>query len=657
MLVALLRKGELAKKLIDRLRDNFNAAVEHPTWLDFSRNATTDFKYKEGEQWTKEEIEVIEKRGQAATVENEIKPICDRLTGQYKKQKTRIVFRGRNLGKDEDKGNVLSDLMLHAQQRSGYEFEEGDMFDDGVTSGFGVLDVFMEFDDALKAIIRIKHEDCLDMFPDPNSKRYDWNEDAEFVCRAKWISYDKAKARYPKKAKQLQAYINVNKIENESQEIQANNYIDYRLEKVRLVEQEYKTYKTQIIAITEDNDAVDLTDFNEAQKKQFREKFPDALYYDQVKTEMKAAVFCGDVILEDKKRPYNHNLFRFVPYYVYRKKNGEPYGVVRNLKDINAEINKRGSKALHLLNTNQAIFEEGAIRDKDKLVEEMAKPDGIIEYKRGYKFALEKNVEVASAQVALQTEKKQAMARVSGISDESMARHSEIRSGVGLQRKQMMTDIIIMPVFDNLRRTRLMVGRLSLELMKQYYTEETVFFITDDNNASQKVELTDDVMKSMQDNTYDLVIEEMPDTATLQDEQFRLISDILKGLNLPPQYTMTLLPLIIRLSTIRGKDKVLEQIQALSKPPPEAPKMSLNFVWSELTPFEKAWVLETTGHPEVAKQIMAQQKDPAHVIKDKGETERAEIKSDTDLTEAAIKAKAQVTANAEKGKDGKKGKK
>jgi hypothetical protein len=47
--------------------------------------------------------------------------------------------------------------------------------------------------------IKITSEDPFDIFPDPYSRRYDWNEDAKFVCRVKLPTLDEAKELYPRR--------------------------------------------------------------------------------------------------------------------------------------------------------------------------------------------------------------------------------------------------------------------------------------------------------------------------------------------------------------------------------------------------------------------------------------------------------------------------
>lgn len=617
-------KNEL--KILTILDNNFQSALDHPTWTSFARNAKKDFEYRENKQWTSDEIAEIEKRGQAPITENEISPILERIIGQYKRQKTRIIFRGRNLGSDEETNNIMSDLALHAQQQSDYEFEEGDMFDDSNVCGFGVIRVTIEFDDILDPNIKIEHDDVLDMFPDPYSRRYDWNKDAEHVSRAKWVQLDEARKLYPEKKNELNSFINLDIVNTETANFKKDNYFDDQTQRVRLVEQEYKTRVKKQIVFFGMGETKDVTDWTASKRKQFMRDNPSAKPFERVDTEMKVGVFCGRVLLDHKDSPYNHNLFTWVPYFIKRKKDGEPYSMVRLLIDPQTEINKRRSKALHLLNTNQTFAEQGAVADKDEWNREMAKPDGFLEYKAGRKVEIQKNIEVAATQLQLLGESKQAIARISGISDESMARHSEIRSGVGLQRKQAMTDIIIMPIWDNLRRSRLMTGRLIFENIKQYYTQERIFQVTDDLGQSRDVELQQKHIDVLKEATYDTVIEEMPDTTTIQDEQFRGIHEMLRSMNLPPNFAMALLPILIRLSQIRGKEEILEQIKNLSQPAPELPKISLQLVWSELHQVEKANFASLMGFEQLAEFELQQGDQAAHKTKEQASIVKEQIK-------------------------------
>jgi len=624
------------------LRDKFKAAVEHETWRTFIQNATNDFEFKEGIQWSSSEISALQARGQAATVENEIKPIIDRIIGQYKTMKTRIIFKGRNApppvvtpemqaarnelgkmgvpeppaspntGQDETHSDILSALALHIQQNSDYEFEEGDMFDDGQSCGFGCLEVFIDYEKDLTPKIVLRAENALNIFPDPNSRSYDWNKDAEFLCRAKWVSFNRAVKLYPQHKELIESYINSNPVANSSQTMERNDFVDYRLKRIRLVEVWYKEVVKRKMVLSEV--FLEPTEVSDADFKKIREADPSAKLHESIEDKIYVGILCGETLVGHKESPYEHNLFPFIPYFVFRRKNGEPYSIVRMLKDPQMEINKRRSKALHLLSTNQAVFEEGGVADEDDLKTEMAKPDGLIKFRKGFNFQINKNIDLAVSQINLQSESKTSMSRISGISDEAMARHSEVRSGIGLQRKQMMTEIITAPIFDNLRRTRQIIGRLIFELIKQFYTEEKVFSVTDDMKQVQHFAMTKDALASIKEGIYDIIIEEAPNTTTIQEEQFAYLAELVKGLGLPPSVGVALLPIFIRLSGLKNKDEVAKILEQLQQMPPEKPKVNLSLIWSELYPEEKAAFAQVMGYDDLAAFEMEKQNPPKHLI-------------------------------------------
>ena len=75
--------------------------------------------------------------------------------------------------------------------------------------------------------------------------------------------------------------------------------------------------------------------------------------------------------------------------------------MVRGLISLQDEINKRRSKALHLLSVRQVIAEQGAVPDVDKARREVAKPDGYIEVMPGLKFEIEQTADLAAGQFQL----------------------------------------------------------------------------------------------------------------------------------------------------------------------------------------------------------------------------------------------------------------
>ena len=85
----------------------------------------------------------------------------------------------------------------------------------------------------------------------------------------------------------------------------------------------------------------------------------------------------------------------------YINRENQRYGMVRGLISLQDEINKRRSKALHLLSVRQVVAEQGAVPDVDKARREVAKPDGYIEVMPGLKFEIEQTADLAAGQFQL----------------------------------------------------------------------------------------------------------------------------------------------------------------------------------------------------------------------------------------------------------------
>ena len=620
-------------EILEKLNGYFQTSLDHPTTLDWLTNAQKDFEFREGKQWSSEEKTQLSSRGQPDIIENQILPRINRLIGQYKQMKTRLVFKGRNLPNDEPVAQLLSDLMLYIQQNCSYEHEEEAMFDDGVVSGLGILEIFVEFDDMYRPSIIIKHEDSLNFLTDPYSRRYDW-DDANWVIRWKWVTPGDADSIYPGKGlKDLFTTVGAGGKLSGIENLKHENYVDSTNNRLRLVEVWYKEKEKQTVALGEQ--VIDVT--KETKKKIGELKRAGYEIIERLVPKIKMGVFCADVLCEHKDSPYHHNDFPFVPYYVYRKKSGEPYSIVRSLIDPQTEVNKRRSKALHFLNTNQLVMEEGAVRDEDEAKVEAAKPDGLLKIRPGYyeKFSLNQNIELAASQMNMLAESSAAISKISGMPDQPDST-GQLRSGVAVARKQMGADLVITPIFDNLRRTRLLIGKRVLELIKQYFKNEDIFYITDDMNKVKEVPLKKEHIDAVKSGSYDVVVEDAPAVATIQQEEFNAMSELVKSFNLPPNLSMAIFPLMIEMSELKNKDKILQKFQEISQPSPLQPKMSLNLTWDNLDSMERSAFSEMMGLPQLAQYEKQAQKPASY-----------EVKAQTDMGKEKIKAQAGMMNSAQ----------
>ena len=642
--------------LLDR---HFSAAIDHPTWVSWRKNAETCFKYKEGDQWTSSEKAELEKRGQPETVNNQISVTVNRMVGQFVKQKSRIGYRGRNTPQDDPVANTLSDLFLFIRQNNALEFEEREMAEDGFTGGFGVLETYIDFNDMLEPEIKIRAESPFNLFPDPYSRRYDWNEDASYILRAKWLDLDEAKALWPEKAKDIEAIYtgyDVGKFVS-SDSFRRGNYIDSNHRRIRIVEDYYKVReqrKVLFYTLNGQSGSLEVTPENKKQVQQLRKSGAEIKELTRPQSKMYTATFTAGILFEHKER--DEKLFPFVPYFVTRRQDGEPYSLVWIGLSMQDAINKRESKAIHLLNNNRSFYEQGAVTDKGQLANEISRPDGQVEMNRGYfeKFRVDEHTDVGPIHFNMHNQAKDDFRRIVGINPDAFGERSEVRSGVGIARKQAMTDIIVAPVFDNLRRTRQILAKNILELIQNYYTEPKIFSITDDLNKVKQIPFDARTIQALKQATYDVVVDDLPDVTTIQEEQMQILATTLPQI-LP--FGPFWVKVMLQMSEIRNKEELIKQIEQMSGPPPADPKISVSLQWAELQSAEKASFAQKMGMPELAQFEMQNPSQPAHVLKaqvdiqkeqmgnqpDPADMQKEQFKAKVDMT----KAKMDMTAKRE----------
>lgn len=627
------------REVWDKVDTFFRSALDHPSWVEWRREAALDYAYKENEQYTPAELAELRRRGQPPTTENQIKVTVDRLVGGFIRQRTQIKFRGRNDPQDADVANVLSDIVRYVHQSQGLEFEERDQFEDGVTGGFGCLYVDVTHDDVLQPELTVQRVDPFELFPDPWSKRYDWNHDARFICWAKWTELDEALTLYPRARKHLMALAGGTESydpggTSEGDALQNRTYVDFdadgRVRRVRLVEAWWVEYESEPAWVLGEGHARRI--FFDAGLSPADRRLVVAQGGRQIQRVRRVphrTVFTADQLLltEVERDPHGFALFPFIPLFDRRRENGCPYSSIRTARTLQDAINKRGSKALHLMTATQTIVEENAVRDLAHLATEIAKPDGIVEVKKLDKIKLERHVDVGSAQFQMHTDAKHAFRQVTGVNPEALGERSEVRSGVGIARKQAMTETVVAPSYDNVRRTRRIYAQVLLGFVRSYYTPGKVLLITDDLGGETTRVLDQGVLYQIKTGHYDVVVDEVPDFTTVQQEQVAMIGELLTRLPLGDPR----LPLLIEMSDLRHKEDLLKRIAGMTQPPPPQPRISLQLDWKELTPAEKAAFAKLMGLPEL---VAAQ---------DEGKEPNSEIQRDTALRKESMRGQLEHT--------------
>jgi len=632
----------------------FRSALDHPMTVEYQKLALKCYQYREGDQWTEAERAEHKKRHQPDTVNNQVAVTVNQIVGDACQRQTRTVFRPRKTVAAETV-ETLSEYYRFVGQSCQLDDEEIQALDDGSVGGFGVFYHDVTFNDLLEPDLRIRAIQPLEVYPDPWARRYDWNEDAKFIFWARWFDIEEAIELHPRFGAFFRTLASgdAGTLSNLSAVDRAlgNTYMDFDdkgyVRRVRLIEGWYTKAERHDVFVTEGPQGLVFVPTDTLTKKERKglERDPRSRRVERVLKKMHASVFTAWLLLSDGESPHGHDLFPFVPYYYHRRQDGVPYSDIAIALPMQDAINFRESKALHLLNTHRATFEENAIIDKDELANELAKPDGLIPVRRLEGIRIDTNLELARSQYEMHTGAQQDFRSITGLNPDARGEQTEMRSGIGVQRKMDAKNAVLARPFKNFTRTRKLNARLALHMMAHYLTPGTAFSVTNGLDETKPFVFSKDHAAALRTITYDAVVDEVPDTATARQEAFRALP---QALQVAAPFGPTMMQLMLDLSDIPNKAEWMKKIEAMGhaagKP---APHISVSMKWEDLTAEERiAWagVLqnEALAHAEIQKQ------QPTRVEADQ-QTEqlRAQSHQQTAQTHAdAQRDAAEISAHA-----------
>lgn len=618
-------------------------------------------------QWTQEEIDVLNSRLQEALVFNQVKPTVDWVLGTEKKIRIdyRVLPRGEE---DAASAEIKTKGIKYLSDVNRTGFERSRAFYDAVISGLGWMDHDVSGDPTDEPI-RVGAEDWRNVWHDSLSVRYDYS-DARYVFRGKWVDEDAAIAYFPDRADVIHAAANEDAgtlfddpsfdLENSEDSTDTTDdalrsgFYSYAGEtsaskrsRVFLVEAWYRVPAPKKVLRGNGLGTLNGVDYDPADEDHV--KVVNAGLgepVDTIKMEVRQMIVCGSYVLYEGVSPFRHNRFPLVPIWGYRrKKDNSPYGMVRNLRDPQRDLNKRRSKALYILNSNKTIVEEDAYEGTlNELYDSRQRPDGITLMKRDKINAIitENDRGVAQEHIALMQQDEKYIQNTSGITDELMGRSTNAVSGIAVSNRQEQGHVVTEELFDNYRLAFQLSGEIQLSLIEQFWTDAKTFRIVGNGNQAEYIQVNapDPVAGKLNDITAtqaDFIVSDQDYSATLRKGMFETMSEMCT--KLPPELAIQLLDLVFDLSDLPGKEKFVERIRQVNgqkdpdaKEDPNAPP--------EIDPAEQAQAAAAQQAADTQNQILQTQLagEQAKVKKLEQEAQLVAAKIKTELVNAQVSA-------------------
>lgn len=530
-------------------------------------------------QWDEADAQVLRDRGQMPLVYNVISTSINWVTGTEKRGRTdfKVLPRRKEDGKPAERKTAL---MKYLSDVNRTPFHRSRAFEDAVKVGVGWLEDGVQ-DDIDGEPVYSRYESWRNMLWDSACTEQDLS-DARYVFRSKWVDLDIAEAMFPeRKALLSESALEANHLmagdfehgddAMDSLEIEREytgaftTAITHKRQRVRLIEAWFRR-PVMVKRLRGGDFSGDIWDSNNvAHVEQLQQG--NAEVVQRVMMRVHVAIMTVHGLLWFSETPYRHNRFPFTPIWGYRRgRDGMPYGMIRGLRDIQQDINKRASKALHILSTNKTIMDKGAVDNIDEFIDEISRPDAVIEKNPGFDLAINVDRELAPAHIELMARSIQMIQQQSGVTDEAMGRTTNATSGVAIARRQEQGALATTKFFDNLRFAAQLQGELQLSLIEQYFSDQKAFRITNMRGTPEYIVINDGLPENDIIRTKaDFIISEADWRASVRQAQVEELLDLMSKLApVAPQAVLVTLDLLVETMDLPMREELVRRIRQMT---------------------------------------------------------------------------------------------
>lgn len=545
-----------------------------------------DCDYYDGHQWTQEEARAIRLRGQNPIVFNEIKPTIDWLIGTERRMRRdfKVLARFNSTKEAGRDAEIKTQLLKYLDDANKAKYERSSAADDQLKAGIGWIEVGISADPDDEQIY-IRSENWRNMLHDSLATRHRDFEDGRYLFRFREVDLDVALAYFPDCAEELNRASDFGGLSDAVDDDWHGTWPGSRVLGDTQLPARWLSYNMESDQLNS-RKRVALVEC--WYKEPTRETTGQgAGMTDRVRMRMRLAIFTRHDMLIDVDSPYAHNKFPLIPVWAYRsKRDGLPYGPIRNIRGPQDDLNKRYSKAQFLMSVNQARIEKGAIdpevMDEDELRDELAAPDGMPVFAAGAlsgnRVQFRDGGDLAQGHLELADRNAFAIRSTSGVSMESRAQDTTAPSGKARAIKEQQQGVITSEIFDNQLQAHQIEGELSLSLIEQWYTDEKTFSVTGERfkldyfTINQVDPVTGQKINDVTAFKAQFVIGDQPWKQALAEAAFESAMDMLGQLaTVAPQVVTSILDLVFEWSDMPNKAEIIRRIrQTTGMPDPDA---------------------------------------------------------------------------------------
>ena len=450
--------------------------------------------FYDSEQWSAEEAEDVESRGQNPVVYNEIKPTIDWMIGTERRARVDFYVVAEDDGQEaDDDATNKTKLLKYLDDVNRAGFERSYAAEDMFKAGVGWLEVGLR-GDRTGIPLFIGAVSWRDMLWDSNDRRRDLSN-ARYVFRIKVIDYDVALAIFPDKKEQLDRCVQEGDSVSVFSSWMAGSGLISGLDAFGGSAEDLDLLTSKPVDLFNPRKRIMLLECWSREPQ--RHPQPDEGLGDPVSFKMRVSIMTEHDTLIEAWSPFNHDSFPFIPLWAYiNRRTGLPYGPIKPLLGPQVALNHRMSKSLMEASSNQLKIEEGAVSETmplDELRDELNSPDGIAIFKNGAlsggRVQERPNQGAATAQLQLADRDIAHMRSMSGVTGENRGERTNAVSGKAVLAKQEQGSLLTAELFDNLLLSRQMEGEITLSVAEQHVRAPMTIRVAGDGRRVERTKI------------------------------------------------------------------------------------------------------------------------------------------------------------------------
>ena len=460
-----------------------------------------DFKFELGSQWDTDDVEELRKAGVKALTINKIKPIIKLLTGIERQSKSDYKALPEG-GEDNISAEVATRLMKNVVKNSYLEIKFSEQFKNGCIGGMCFLEPYVDYSfDMINGDMKFKKVSPLDIYLDPHFKEYDLSDSKFIIKVTSDLSKEDLLALFPNDKAKIESIasgkLSLSNMPDAGVHFQRKDYSStgtvnkFGLDEHKnepmydLIDYFYKELGRRYFCVIQEKGLIE--EFETSSKaEEFNAQFGGLIVERDIPVIMHAQV-CGNVEL------YNgvawsypkYRSFPIIPYFAELVTEDLDdlsitiQGVVRGLKDLNLEYNKRRTQELRHLNSSAnsgfEIEENQLSQEEEEKLKKFGSSPGIVIKRRQNSPPIGRITPMPLSQghSQLAAENAQDLKEASGVNPDLLANSSQSQSGRAILLKQRQGLAMIQEMLDNFSITKKLAGKFILSQISDIFTLES----------------------------------------------------------------------------------------------------------------------------------------------------------------------------------------